>query len=135
MEWDSENKGPGKTNVGVPQGLPLSPIVFLIFMAPIMDEMETTSTKELNIDIEIPSYLNNFLVCILDKEGETEMKGTLKKIDIAVNQVATKWNLPLENGKHEKIMFNPGGRESGRKKKRTVVENFFFFLNHYSHAA
>ena len=73
MGWDGEEKGLGRTNVGVPQGSPLSPIIFHIFMVPILEEMETTITLELNIDIEIPSYVDDILVCILDKQGEMEM--------------------------------------------------------------
>ena len=122
MEWDGEKRGLGKTNVGVPQGSPLSPIVFLIFMAPILEEMETTIAQELNIDIEIPSYVDDILVCVLDKEGQMEMKGTLKSIDTVVNRVATKWKLPLEKEKHEQMVFNPVGRGSGKRKKRTEVK-------------
>ena len=47
MEWDGDIKGRGRTNVGVPQGSPLSPVIFLIFMAPILEEMEATLTAEL----------------------------------------------------------------------------------------
>ena len=36
MEWDGKKRGMGKTNVGVQQGSLLSPIVFRIFMAPIL---------------------------------------------------------------------------------------------------
>ena len=50
------------------------------------------------------------------------MKVTLKEIDIVVDQVATKWNLPMEKEKYEVIVFNPVGRGSGRKQKRTEVE-------------
>ena len=67
--------------------------------------------------------MDNILVCVLDKEGEMEMKETLKRINIVVNRVATQQNLPLEKEKHEEIIFNPGGRGSGRKNKRTKVEN------------
>ena len=67
-------------------------------------------------------YVDDILVCVLDREGEMEMKGTLKKIDIVVNQVATKWNLPLEKEMHEEIVFDLVGRGSGKRKKRAAVE-------------
>ena len=35
---------------------------------------------------------------------------------------ANKWNLQLEKEKHEKIVFNPKGVGSGRRKKRSEVE-------------
>ena len=84
--------------------------------------MEITITQELNIDIEIPSYVDDILVCILDTEGKMEMKGTMNKIDSVVNRVGINWNLPLEKESHHQVMFNPVGRGSGRKKKRAVVE-------------
>ena len=40
VSWDGKDRGVQKTNVGVPQGSPLSPVVFLIWMAPILEEME-----------------------------------------------------------------------------------------------
>ena len=39
IEWDGKIRGHGKTNVGVPQGSPLSSVVFLIYMAPILEDM------------------------------------------------------------------------------------------------
>ena len=41
------------------------------------------------------------------------MKKELKEVDMVVNRVAAKWNLPLEKEKHEEIVFNPGGKGSG----------------------
>ena len=38
--WDAKDRGVGKTHIGVPQGSLLSPVVFLIWMAPILEEME-----------------------------------------------------------------------------------------------
>ena len=40
VSWDGKDRGVGKTNVGVPRGSPVSPVVFLIWMAPILEEME-----------------------------------------------------------------------------------------------
>ena len=122
IEWDGEKRGQGKTNVGVPQGSTLSSVAFLFFMAPILEEMELTIAEELQLNIEIPSYVDDILICVLDKEGKMEMKKELKEVDVVVNGVAAKWNLPLEKEKHEEIVFNPGGRGSGRKKKRAETE-------------
>ena len=91
-------------------------------MATILEEMEAAITQELTINIEIPSYEDDILVCILDSEGKMEMKGTMKTIEIVVNRVAIKWNLPVEKAKHEEIVFNPEGKGSGKKKKRAEGE-------------
>ena len=91
-------------------------------MAPFLEEMEATIVRELQLDIKISSYVDAILVCVLDKECKMEMKQKLREIDIVVNQVATKWNLPLEKEKHEEIVFNSGGKGSRRNKKRAETE-------------
>ena len=122
MEWDGVTKGRGRTNVGVPQSSPLSPVIFLIFMEPILEEMKAKLTSELQTNIKIPSYVDNILVCILDKEKKGDMKAKLDQANMIVNQTAAKWTLPLEKDKHETIVFNPGGTGSGKRKKRAEVE-------------
>ena len=122
MEWDGVTKGRGRTNVGVPQGSPLPPVIFLIFMAPILEEIEAKLTAELQTNIEIPSYGDDILVCILDKEKKGDMKAKLDQANMIVNQTAAKWTLPLEKDKRETIIFNPGSTGSGKRKTRAEVE-------------
>ena len=122
IEWDGAIKGRGKTNVAVPQGSPLSPVIFLIFIAPILEEMEAKLIAELQTKIEIPSYVDDILVCILNKEKKGDIKVQLDQANMIVNQIAAKWTLPLEKDKHETIVFNPGGTGSGKRKKRAEVE-------------
>ena len=88
MEWDGVIKGRGRINVGVPQSSPLSPVIFLIFMAPILEEMEAKLTAELKTNIEIPSYVHDILVCILDKDKKGDMKAKLDQGNMIINQVA-----------------------------------------------
>jgi len=45
MEWDGRVRGRGCTNVGAPQKSPVSPVLFLIWMAPIIAKMERQSSK------------------------------------------------------------------------------------------
>ena len=66
--------------------------------------------------------MDDILICVLDNEGKMEMKEALQEVDRIVTRVAAKWNLPLEKEKHEEIVFNPGGKGSGRKKKRAEIE-------------
>ena len=122
MEWDGVTKGRGRTNVGVPQGSPLSPVIFLIFMAPILEEMEAKLTAELQTNIEIPSYVDDILVCILDKEKKGDMKAKLDQANMIVNQTAAKLTLPLQKDKHETTVINAGGTGSGKRKKRAQVK-------------
>ena len=76
--------------MGVPQGSPLSPGVFLIFLAPILEEIESTMTQELQLVIEIPAYVDDILICVLAKEGKVEMKKEVREAKKEVNRVAAK---------------------------------------------
>ena len=116
----------GKTNVGVPQGSesPLSPVVFLIYMAPILEEMEGRLSRELRLEVEVPSYVDDMLVCITDPKGRRNIRAALEKADTIMNGVAERWRLPLEAEKHEKLVFNRGGPGSGRRKTRSEVGRF-----------
>ena len=91
MEWDGVTKGRGRTNVGVPQGSPLSLVIFIIFMAPILEEIEAKLTADLKTNIEIPSYVDDILVCILNKEKKGDIKVQLDQANMIVNQIAAKW--------------------------------------------
>ena len=122
IEWDGKVRGEGKTNVGVPQGSPLSPVVFLIYMAPILKDMEQHLSEATGLDIEVPSYVDDIMACVLDHDGVENIKEVLGEVDRIVGEVATRWNVPLEKEKHEKIVFNPKGVGSGRRKKRSEVE-------------
>ena len=117
MEWDGVIKGRGRINLGVPQGSPISPVIFLMFMAPILEEMEAKLTADLKTNIEIPSHVDDILVCILDKDKKGDMKAKLDQANMIVYQIAAKWTLPLEKDKHETIVFNPGGTDSGKERK------------------
>ena len=74
IEWDGKKRGRGRTNVGAPQGSPLSPVIFLIYMAPILEEMEENLTRARLSEspegvVEIPSYMDDINGVICDREG------------------------------------------------------------------
>ena len=81
MEWDGKIRGNGKTNAGVPQGSPLSPVVFLIYMATILEDMEQRVSEAKGLDIEVPSYVDDIMACVLDREGVENMKEVRKEVD------------------------------------------------------
>ena len=74
IEWDGKIRGNGKTNVGVPQGSLLSPVVFLYYMAPILEDMEEQVFMAKGLDIEVPSYVDDIIACVLDNDGAENMK-------------------------------------------------------------
>ena len=84
--------------------------------------MEQQVSEATGLDIEVPSYVDDIMACVLDREGVENMKEVLKEVDKVVGLVAAKWDLPFEKEKHEEIVFNQGGVGSGNKKKRAEVE-------------
>ena len=89
IEWDGVVRGRGKTNVGAPQGSSLSLVVFLIFMAPIkLEAMEERVRLATNLDIELPSYVDDILASITDKRGRRNMDQVMDQVDRIVNEVA-----------------------------------------------
>ena len=91
-------------------------------MAPILEAMEQQVSKVTGLDVEVPSYVDDIMACVLDKDGAENMKEVLKVVDRVVGTVAAKWDLPLEKEKHEEIVFNQGGVGSGKRKRRSEVE-------------
>jgi len=57
LEWDGKVQGKGKTNIGAPQGSPLSPVIFLIWMTLIITKIEEAlKDRWPTFDLEVPSY-------------------------------------------------------------------------------
>ena len=60
VAWDSSVRGRGAAAKGVPQGSPPSPVLFLVFMAPILEEMERRVREEVGrVDVQFPSYVDD----------------------------------------------------------------------------
>ena len=53
------SKGQGQTGNRVPQGSPLSPVLFLIWMAPIMKDLERKASVSIGRDVEVFSYVDD----------------------------------------------------------------------------
>ena len=68
VEWDGRVRGQGSANIGVPQGSPLSPVVFLIWMAPILEKMEAKLREEVGLDIEVPSFVDDICMDLIDRD-------------------------------------------------------------------
>ena len=117
MEKDGKTRGKGKTNLGAPQGSPLSPIIFLIWMAPIIRKMEVAIREVALYDNELPSYVNDLHVNICNwNRIYVDMELQLERINEVVNRVAKENYLPLEESKHETLVL----RKKRRKKNKDV---------------
>ena len=135
MEWEGAVRGRGKTNVGAPQGSPLSPVI-LIFMAPILEAMEDRIRTVTRLDVELPSYVDDFIASISDPRGRRNMDQVMDRVDGIVNEVAMEWNLPLEPDKTERIVFRTKGKGKRKDAKWAkwlgiIVDEDLLFDHHW----
>ena len=118
------------TNIGVPQGSPLSPVVFLIWMAPILEEMEWRVRQVTGTDIKLPSYMDDIHLGIYDWSGKAACmcddgvghseQELLVRASTAVKEVADQFGLPLEESKEESLILRPRGQRKRRKQRKWV---------------
>ena len=112
MEWDGRVRGRGRTNIGAPQELPDSPVLFLIWIAPIIAKMETAMERKFvgkRAEIEMPSYIDDLQGGIYiwepDVAKRCNMGAMLKEANAEVNRIAEENHLPLEDSKHERLVL------------------------------
>ena len=117
LEWDRKTKGRGKTNLEAPQGSPLSSIIFVIWMVPIIKKMEIAIREVALYDNKLPSYVDDLYVNIYNwNRIYVDMELLLKRVDEVVNWVVKENHLPLEELKHEKLVL----RKKRRQKNKDV---------------
>jgi len=121
VEWDGIVRGRGRTNVGALEGSRLSPVIFPIWMAPIIEKMEQEARRVWpTLEMELPSYVDDLHLEVhttTREEGKgLDMMTVLNSVDGIINRVALENHLPLEESKHEKLVL----RDRKRKKKAEV---------------
>ena len=123
VEWDGKVRGQGSANVGVLQGSanvgvlqgsPLSPVVFLIWMALILRRMEERVKAGTGLDVELPSFVDDMCFDTVDWEGVSNMQRVEADIKRIVRKVAEENHLPLEAEKEEVLHLRK------TRKKRNV---------------
>ena len=63
VAWDGGVRGRGTAAKGVPQGSPVSPVLFLVFMAPILEEMKRWVKEEVGwVEVQFLSYVD-YMTC------------------------------------------------------------------------
>ena len=100
VEWDGKVRGKGSANVGVPQWSPLSPVVFLIWMAPILKGMEEklrdragAGRADAVVDVELLSFVDDMCIDIVIWEGcDDNMQRVEANVKRIVREVAEECN-------------------------------------------
>ena len=123
-------RGHGTASKGIPQGSPLSPVLFLVWMSPILKEMQRRVGEEVRgVRVEFPSYVDDLHCGLYDMRRQTlnseeverreSMEYLLDRVGVVVKEVAREWDLPLAPDKTERIVLR---ERTGRRGKRGDVE-------------
>ena len=130
VSWDGSVRRVGRSTVGVPQGSPLSPILFLVWMAPILVEMERRIREAVpGVGVEFPSYVDDLHCRLYDEwascrrleevERREGMWDLVDRVSVVLKEVVPKRGLLLAEDKEERLVLWGGG---GRRGRRGVCE-------------
>ena len=123
VAWDGGVRGRSAAAKGVPQGSPRSPVLYMMFMALILEEMERRVKEEVGrVDVQFPSYVDDLHCGLYDRQGTGEegvkrerMQDLVASVQLVVAEVAAEQGLPLDADKEESMVLRGG---YGRKKRR-----------------
>ena len=121
VAWEGSVRSRAAAAKGVPQGSPLFPVLFLVSMAPVLEEMERRVKEEVGrVDVQSPSYVDDLHCGLYDRrvageeEGKRErMQDLVTRVQRVVTEVAAEQRLPLAADKAESMVLRGG---CGRKK-------------------
>ena len=135
VKWDGKVQGWGSANVRVPQGSPLSPVVFFIWMAPILKKLKARLRENAGVrarvgagnragaevvvetDVELPSFVNNMCADIIVWERGCNMNRVEDNVKRTVWEVAEECQLPIETDKEEVLHLRTTRKRRNTERK------------------
>ena len=126
VSWDGAVRGVGRSTMGVPQGTPLSPVLFPVWLAPILVEMERRIREVVpGIGVEFTLYVDNLHCGLYDLrescrgmeevERREEMWDLVDRVSTVLKEVADERGLLLAEDKEERLILRGGNGRRGRR--------------------
>ena len=112
MSWDGMDRGVIRVEKGVPQGSPLSPVVFLLYVARMMKEIEDSLQRDLGTRIDVVSYVDDIAMIAPRTAGNPEAVRLLIENTVAERARENKVEMTLE--KTEWLLSTGGGKKNVR---------------------
>ena len=97
--WDGTVRGNGRADKGIQQGSPLSPILFLVHMAPILEEMERRVKEEVgSLTVCFPLYVDDLYCGLYNRrhaggkvDRHERMQDMVVRVQRTVSEVAREY--------------------------------------------
>ena len=105
LAFDGERDNSQSVNSGIPQGSPISPILFLIYIRFLFDRI-----KRKHQHVKLPSYIDDVALIVEGKITEENCK-YLEQITKTTFQWATENAVTFDDSKSELIHFQKGNSE------------------------
>ena len=112
MSWDGVDRGVIRVERGVPQGSPLLPVVFLLYVARMMKEIEDSLQQDLGTRIDVVSYVDDMAVIAPRTAGNPEVVRLLIENTVDERARANEVEMALE--KTEWLLSTGGGKKNVR---------------------
>ena len=110
MSWDVVDRGVIRVDKGVPQGSPLSPIIFLFYVTGIVSGIVESLRQVLDTRVEVISYVDDLAVVVGETRGNPEVVRQLVKGTVGIQARSSRVEMALD--KTEWMMSIGGGMKN-----------------------